>query len=65
MRYDRLVAVPEAAEFLGISPGSLRNLVWKREVPCYKIGARVRFKISELQIWIEQFEQKAAAKAES
>jgi predicted site-specific integrase-resolvase len=45
-----------AAEFLGVSPGTLAN--WQstgfRRVPHVKIGRRVRYRISDLAKFIEQ-----------
>ena len=45
-----------AAEYLGVSPGTLAN--WQstgfRRVPHVKIGKRVRYRISDLDAFIEQ-----------
>ena len=39
----------EAARFLRISVGSLRNYVWKGELPFYRFKRRLRFKKSDLE----------------
>ena len=51
-----LIDRKEAAEYLGVSPGTLAN--WQstgfRKVPHVKIGKRVRYRISDLAKFIEQ-----------
>lgn len=42
----------EAAEFLGISIGTLRNLTSNGHVPYYKFRSRNRYKASELNLLI-------------
>jgi excisionase family DNA binding protein len=39
----------EAASYLGISQGSLRNMTSARAVPHYKLGKRLRFRTAELR----------------
>jgi excisionase family DNA binding protein len=46
---------PEAAAFLGLSPGTL--MVWRStkryEIPYYKIGGLVRYEEQDLINWVE------------
>jgi excisionase family DNA binding protein len=43
----------QAAEFLNISPFSLRGKVLRREVPFIKIGRRTLFDPEDLRAWVE------------
>lgn len=51
----KLISLNEAAEMLGLTPKTLRN--WKLDnelpFPYYKIGGRVKFKLSEIEEYIE------------
>jgi len=49
----RLLNYVEAAEHLGISRYSLRNLVCRREIPFIKVGTRIYFTRAKLDQWIE------------
>lgn len=41
----------EAAKHLGITTGRLHHLVAGGEVPCYRHGRRLCFRLSELDAW--------------
>ncbi len=43
------LSVPEAAEYLRISEGSLRNMTSNGKIPFYKLGGRVRYQKAELK----------------
>lgn len=43
------LSVSEAAEYLRISEGSLRNLTSNGKIPFYKLGRRVRYLKAELK----------------
>ncbi|MDC1175538.1 helix-turn-helix domain-containing protein [Bacteriovoracaceae bacterium] len=47
-KYEKWFNTEEAAEFLKISPGCLRNLTSNGQVPFYKFGKRNRYLKSEL-----------------
>jgi len=53
-RNKRLFTVKEAAEYLGRTVGSVRELIWAGSLPCVKVGRRVHLDIVELDKWIEQ-----------
>lgn len=56
------LTLPEAAEYLGLAPKTLRN--WRSAgvgPPGFTVGARVWFHAGDLDEWIDQ--QKAAAAA--
>lgn len=52
----------EAADFLKISPGTLRNWVSQGRIKPHKIGARVLFFREELETWITTSEPAAVKK---
>lgn len=58
----RLLTAGEAARLLGYSEGTIRNKASAGEVPYVKLGTALRFRLSDLEEWIE--EQDAAARAE-
>lgn len=43
----------EAAELLGVTPGTLRVWVVNRRVPYVKVGSKVRFLRADLIEWLE------------
>jgi excisionase family DNA binding protein len=50
------ISTKEAAEFLGLAPGTLRNWIAARRAdapPHHKFGARVLYSIGELQAWAD------------
>ena len=50
----RLFTVAEAAEYLGRSVWSVRELVWGGSLPCVKVGRRIHLDIFDLDKWIDQ-----------
>lgn len=52
---DRLVGIDEMAEILAISDATLYRLARERRVPCYQVGGRWRFRVSEV---LEAFQRK-------
>jgi excisionase family DNA binding protein len=50
----RLYSVPEAAEYLGRSAWSIRELIWNGSIPCVRMGRRVHLDIIDLDNWIER-----------
>ena len=48
-----LLDTHEAAEYLGTSWRHIRSLVYRRQIPYVKVGALVRFKVAELDRWID------------
>jgi len=45
---DKLIDVKRAAQMLGISAGALRKAVERGQVPCERIGSRLRFRRMDL-----------------
>jgi excisionase family DNA binding protein len=55
MNNAELIDEQQAAEFLGLCPGTLS--VWrstgKYKLPFIKVGRRVRYRRSDLELWLE------------
>lgn len=47
--YQTFLNVPQAAEFLGIRPGTLRNWCSQKKISYYKVGRHVLFDRDELE----------------
>ena len=53
---ERPVAVKAAAEFLGVSPSLVYAYVERKQIPHFRMmGRAIRFRISELDQWRQQF----------
>jgi excisionase family DNA binding protein len=49
----RLLTVDEVASLTGWKPATIRQKVWRRELPYVKLGRSVRFRESEISHLIE------------
>lgn len=45
---DKLLSVEEAAAYIGLKPATVRNWLWRRSIPSYRIKRSVRIKQSDL-----------------
>jgi excisionase family DNA binding protein len=53
---ERPVAAKAAAEFLGVSPSLVCAYVERKQIPHFRMmGRAIRFRISELDQWRQQF----------
>jgi excisionase family DNA binding protein len=48
-----MVNVIEAASILGVKAWTIRQWVSMRKIPFYRVGRLVRFKVSELERWVD------------
>ncbi len=48
LKTEKMMSTREAADFLGIPVGSLRNLTSQGKIPYYKLGRRNRYSRNEL-----------------
>lgn len=62
-RREPLVAVGEAAEFLGVRPTTVYLWAELGRIPSYKIGALRRFRLSELASYLERFQDGPSPRA--
>jgi excisionase family DNA binding protein len=49
---EKLLVAREAAELLRLPVKSLYDMCNRNEVPCIRIGRRVRFDLHELRAWL-------------
>ena len=54
----RLYSIPEAAQYLGRSPWSVRHLVWLGELPKVRSGRRLHLDIKDMDAFIEMNKQR-------
>jgi excisionase family DNA binding protein len=51
--FERLLNLQEAASLLGMHWKTLEGMARNRKVPALKVGKRWRFRLSSLNIWLE------------
>lgn len=49
---ESFVDLPEVAKHLRISRSMLYKAVSKKAIPFYRVGNRLRFKLSEIESWV-------------
>ena len=49
------VSVKAAARFLGVSTSLVYAYVERKQVPHYRLGRSIRFRLSELDEWLKRF----------
>jgi excisionase family DNA binding protein len=50
----RLLTLPEAAMYLGLSPWTVRDLTWKGRLPVVRITRKLLFDLRDLDELIDQ-----------
>lgn len=50
---EKWVSLEEIAKHMGLSKDTIRNYIKKGQIPYYRIGKQYKFKISEIDTWIE------------
>jgi excisionase family DNA binding protein len=54
--FEPPVDVKTAARFLGVSPSLVYAYVERKQIPHFRMmGRAIRFRLSELQAWLQQF----------
>ena len=51
---ERLLTARELGEWLGFSAGTIVDWAEAGKVPSFKIGGRLRFRPSEVEMWLEE-----------
>jgi excisionase family DNA binding protein len=51
--FEELLNLREAASVLGLHWKTLENMARSRKIPALKIGKRWRFRLSSLNVWLE------------
>lgn len=61
----RLLTARELGEHLGFKAGTIVDWYEAGEIPGFKIGGRLRFRLSEVEAWLEQHRGKAGARSDN
>jgi predicted DNA-binding transcriptional regulator AlpA len=54
LKMEPLLDYDSLAELTGLTASFLKKAKWKMNLPHYKIGAQVKFRISEVELWLKQ-----------
>lgn len=57
MNQKQILDIKEIASFLGVSISEIRRLIKAGELPCFRIGNRIKFNMESVNEWIKQQEQ--------
>jgi len=60
---DSILTLPEVAVLLKVAEKTVYTMAQRGQLPAFKVGGQWRFKLSDLEQWIE--DQKAAAKGDA
>ena len=56
---DRWIGIEELAKYIGVSKDTIRNWIKKEsKIPAHRIGKKWKFKISEIDNWVESGQSK-------
>lgn len=50
---ERLLTARELGELLGFAAGTIVDWAEAGKVPAFKVGGRLRFRLSEVEAWLE------------
>ncbi len=53
-RPERFITVDDLADVLGVPPSWIYERTARGEIPFYRVGRYVRFRLSEVEDWLEQ-----------
>jgi len=53
LEMDKLLTVEEIAEYLSLKPSTIYQWTHQGSIPHVKLGNRVRFKVSQIERWLE------------
>ncbi len=51
--HGRLFPIKGAAVYMGFSPWTVREMIWKGEIPYVKVGAKYFLDVADIDKWIE------------
>lgn len=49
----RFISITELAQYLSVSPNTVRSWVWQRNIPSHRFGRLVRFDSREIDAWVK------------
>ena len=53
-----IINIQELSSYLKISIPEIRKLVRQRNIPYFRIGNRLKFDLANINLWIEELEEK-------
>ena len=53
-----ILDVKEVSNYLKVSISEIRKLVRQRNIPHFRIGNRLRFDLANVNLWLEELEEK-------
>ena len=59
---ERWLSLEEISKHLGVSKDTIRSWIKKETIPFHKVGRQYKFRISEVDAWIESGESAEADK---
>ena len=62
---ERWYSLDEISKYLGVSKDTIRAWIKKETIPFHKLGRQYKFRISEVDAWIESGESANADKENS
>ncbi len=60
---EQLLTARQLADVLGFSPGTIVDWAEAGKVPSFKIGGRLRFRVTEVETWLERQRTSAGGEA--
>jgi excisionase family DNA binding protein len=60
MNSENLVEIREVATYFGCSTAGIRKWIRERNFPFIKLAGILRFRPSEIEVWVSKGERKAA-----
>lgn len=51
---DGLLTARQVATYLGFKPATIVDWAERDEMPAFKVGGRLRFRLSEIDAWLEE-----------
>ena len=55
---EKIMNIKELAIFLNCSVSTIRKLIKEKRIPHFRIGAKIYFRLSEIERWIYKLEIK-------
>ena len=50
---EALSNIKDVSTMLGIQPNTIRIWAMNKKIPYYKVGGRLKFRLSEIKQWVE------------
>ena len=55
--------IDEISTYLQLSTSGVRKLVKQKKIPHFRVGNRIRFKVKNINLWLEELEQNESMKS--